>query len=50
MALHVSRIWPKEGLGVFPVERGRNEVGTEVLLAISREFGRSLEWLLTAEG
>ena len=31
------------------VEHGRNEVGAEVLLAISREFGRSLEWLLTGE-
>ncbi len=28
---------------------GRNEVGAEVLLAISREFGESLEWLLTGE-
>ncbi len=26
-----------------------NEVGAEVLLAISREFGKSLEWLLTGE-
>jgi transcriptional regulator with XRE-family HTH domain len=31
------------------VEHGRNEVGAEVLLAISREFGKSLEWLLTGE-
>ncbi len=31
------------------VERGRGEVGAEVLLAISREFGKSLEWLLTGE-
>jgi transcriptional regulator with XRE-family HTH domain len=31
------------------VERGRNEAGAEVLLAISREFGKSLEWLLTGE-
>jgi len=31
------------------VERGRNEIGAEVLLAISREFGKSLEWLLTGE-
>jgi transcriptional regulator with XRE-family HTH domain len=29
------------------VERGRNEIGAEVLLAIGREFNRSLEWLLT---
>ena len=26
-----------------------NELGTEVLLVISREFGKSLEWLLTGE-
>src|SRR5208337_1253392 len=31
------------------VEHGRNELGPEVLRAISREFGRSLEWLLTGE-
>ncbi len=30
-------------------EHGRNEVGAEVLLAISREFGKSLEWLLIGE-
>ena len=30
-------------------EHGRNEVGAEVLLVISREFGKSLEWLLTGE-
>ena len=31
------------------VEHGRNEVGAEVLLAISREFDKSLDWLLTGE-
>jgi transcriptional regulator with XRE-family HTH domain len=31
------------------IEHGRNEVGAEVLLAISREFGKSLEWPLTGE-
>jgi transcriptional regulator with XRE-family HTH domain len=31
------------------VERGRNEVGAEVLLAISREFDKSLDWLLTGD-
>jgi len=31
------------------VEHGRGEVGAEVLLAISREFGKSIEWLLTGE-
>jgi transcriptional regulator with XRE-family HTH domain len=29
------------------IEHGRNEAGAEVLLAISREFGKSIEWLLT---
>jgi transcriptional regulator with XRE-family HTH domain len=31
------------------IEHGRNEVGAEVLLAIGREFDKSLEWLLTGE-
>jgi transcriptional regulator with XRE-family HTH domain len=31
------------------IEHGRGEVGAEVLLAISREFDRPLEWLLTGE-
>jgi len=31
------------------VEHGRNEIGAVVLLAISREFDKSLEWLLTGE-
>lgn len=31
------------------VEHGRVEVGAEVLLAISRQFARSIEWLLTGE-
>jgi len=29
------------------VEHGQGEIGAEVLLAISLEFGRSIEWLLT---
>ena len=28
-------------------ERGKVEIGAEVLLAISRQFKKSLEWLLT---
>jgi transcriptional regulator with XRE-family HTH domain len=32
------------------VEHGQREIGVEVLLAITREFGKSLEWLLTGEG
>ena len=31
------------------IELGRNEAGAEVLLSIAREFGRSIEWLLTGE-
>jgi XRE family transcriptional regulator, fatty acid utilization regulator len=31
------------------VEHGYVEVGAEVLLAISREFAKSLEWLLTGK-
>ena len=31
------------------IERGEKEVGAETLLKISREFGRSLEWLLTGK-
>jgi transcriptional regulator with XRE-family HTH domain len=31
------------------VEHGRVEVGAEVLLSVSRAFGKSLEWLLTGE-
>jgi len=31
------------------VEHGQGEIGAEVLLAISREFGKSLEWLLMGE-
>jgi transcriptional regulator with XRE-family HTH domain len=29
------------------MERGEVEIGAEILLRISREFGKSLEWLLT---
>jgi transcriptional regulator with XRE-family HTH domain len=32
------------------LERGEVEVGASVLLAISREFGKSVDWLLTGEG
>jgi transcriptional regulator with XRE-family HTH domain len=28
------------------MERGEKEIGAEILLRISREFGKSLEWLL----
>jgi hypothetical protein len=32
------------------MEHGKVEIGTEILLRISREFARSVEWLLTGEG
>ena len=31
------------------MEHGEVEIGAEILLRISREFGKSLEWLLTGE-
>ena len=31
------------------LERGEKEAGAGVLLAISREFGKSIEWLLTGQ-
>ena len=31
------------------VERGEKAVGAEILLKISRQFGKSLEWLLTGK-
>jgi transcriptional regulator with XRE-family HTH domain len=31
---------------VSSMERGEKEVGIEILLKISREYGKSLEWLL----
>ena len=32
------------------MEHGKVEIGAEILLRISLEFGKSLEWLLTGEG
>jgi transcriptional regulator with XRE-family HTH domain len=31
------------------MERGEKEIGAQILLRISREFGKSLEWLLTGD-
>ncbi len=31
------------------LERGTREPGSSVMLAISREFGKSVDWLLTGE-
>jgi transcriptional regulator with XRE-family HTH domain len=31
------------------MEHGKGEIGAEVLLRISRKFGKSIEWLLTGQ-
>ena len=31
------------------MEHGKVKIGAEILLRISREFGKSIEWLLTGE-
>jgi transcriptional regulator with XRE-family HTH domain len=31
------------------MERGNVQIGSEILLKMSREFGKSIEWLLTGE-
>jgi transcriptional regulator with XRE-family HTH domain len=31
------------------MERGKGEIGAEILLRISREFVKSVEWLMTGE-
>ena len=31
------------------IERGQGEIGPVVLLALSQEFGKSIEWLLTGK-
>ena len=43
------RIGVSQGF-ISAVERGEKEIGAEILLRISREFGKSIEWLLTGEG
>jgi len=32
------------------MERGEKEIGAEILLKLSPEFGKSIEWLLIGEG
>jgi transcriptional regulator with XRE-family HTH domain len=32
------------------MERGEKEIGVEILMRIVREYGRSLDWLLTGQG
>ena len=44
-----------ERIGTSPnylstMERRKVEIGAEILLRISREFAKSIEWLLTGEG
>ena len=43
------RIGVSQGF-ISAVERGEKEIGAEILLRISREFAKSIEWLLTGEG
>jgi transcriptional regulator with XRE-family HTH domain len=31
------------------IERGEKEIGAEILLRVSRQFGKSLEWLLVGD-
>jgi transcriptional regulator with XRE-family HTH domain len=31
------------------MERGKFEIGAEILLRIGREFGKTIEWLLTGQ-
>lgn len=31
------------------IEHGQREVGAEILLRISREFGKPIEWVLTGK-
>ena len=42
------RIGVSQGFVSF-AERGEKEIGAEILLRISREFGKSLEWLLVGD-
>jgi transcriptional regulator with XRE-family HTH domain len=43
------RIGVSQGYLSF-IERGEKEIGAEILLRISREFRKSLEWILTGQG
>ena len=55
---HAAALWQyRQGKGVngnrnqqnslSTMEHGKVEIGAEILLRISREFGKSIEWLLT---
>ena len=43
-----NRIGVSQGY-LSTIEHGQGEIGAEVLLAISREVGKSIEWLLTGQ-
>jgi transcriptional regulator with XRE-family HTH domain len=43
-----TRIGVSQGY-LSTVGHGEGEIGAEVLLALGREIGRSIEWLLTGE-
>jgi transcriptional regulator with XRE-family HTH domain len=43
-----SRIGVSQGY-LSAMERGEGEIGAEILLRISQEFGKSIEWLLTGK-
>ena len=34
---------------LWKMEHGKAQIGAEILLRIRREFGKSIEWLLTGE-
>ncbi len=48
----LARNMPRFGISqnyLSTMERGKVEIAAEILLRISREFGKSVEWLLTGE-
>jgi transcriptional regulator with XRE-family HTH domain len=47
-AVFAKRVGVTQGY-LSALERGAKEPGAAVLLAISREFGKSVDWLLTGE-
>ena len=53
MRAKAGRIWIYRCSGapklLIATRRGEKEIGAEILLEISREFGKSIEWLLTGE-
>jgi transcriptional regulator with XRE-family HTH domain len=52
---HVTQVEFSKRIGVSQgylssIERGEKEIGAAILLAISQECSRSIEWLLTGKG